>query len=66
MEPGETWHGVLSMYMDSGSWNCQEHMLLIPLSQGFPGGSVVKNPLANGGDMGSIPDPERPHMLWNN
>ena len=22
---------------------------------GFPGGSVVKNPLANAGDMGSIP-----------
>ena len=27
---------------------------------GFPGGSVVKNPPANAGDMGSIPDPGRP------
>ena len=25
------------------------------LYMGFPGGSVVKNPLANAGDMGSIP-----------
>ena len=27
--------------------------------QGFPGGSVVKNPPADAGDMGSIPDPGR-------
>ena len=27
--------------------------------KGFPGGLVVKNPPANAGDMGSIPDPER-------
>ena len=26
-------------------------------NRGFPDGSVVKNPLANAGDMGSIPDP---------
>ena len=30
--------------------------------EGFPGGSVVKNPPANAGDMGLIPD----HMPWNN
>ena len=29
--------------------------------QGFPGGSVVKNPPANAGDTGSIPDLERSH-----
>ena len=28
---------------------------------GFPGGSVVKNPPANAGDTGSIPDLERYH-----
>ena len=28
---------------------------IILLSGGFPGGSVVKNPLANAGDSGSIP-----------
>ena len=36
----------------------------IPL--GFPGGSVVKNPPANAGDTGSIPDPRGPHILWSN
>ena len=30
--------------------------------QGFPGGSVVKNPPANAGDTGSIPGPKRYHM----
>ena len=33
---------------------------------GFPGGSVVKNPPANVGDMGLIPDPGRPHLLQGN
>ena len=33
---------------------------------GFPGGSVVKNPPANAGDMGSIPDPRRSHMPRSN
>ena len=35
-------------------------------SQGFPGGSVVKNLPANEGDMGSIPGLERALMLWSN
>ena len=26
---------------------------------GFPGGSVLKNPVANAGDVGSIPGPGR-------
>ena len=30
---------------------------------GFPGGPVVKNPLANAGDRGSTLNPERSHML---
>ena len=34
--------------------------------QGFPAGSVVKNPPANAGDMNSIPDPGRFHMLQSN
>ena len=29
--------------------------------RGFPGGSGVKNPPANAGETGSIPDPGRPH-----
>ena len=32
----------------------------------FPGGAVVKNLPANTGDIGSIPDPGRFHMLWSN
>ena len=32
----------------------------------FPGGTVIKNPPANAGDMGSIPGPGRSHMLWSN
>ena len=32
------------------------------LTQGFLGGSVVKNLPANAGDMGSVPGPERFHM----
>ena len=30
---------------------------------GFPGGSVLKNPLANAGDIGSIPGWGRSHMM---
>ena len=33
---------------------------------GFPGGSVVKNPPANAGDMGSIPAPGRFHVSQDN
>ena len=31
---------------------------------GFPGGSVLKKPLDNAGDIGSIPGLGRSHMLW--
>ena len=34
--------------------------------QGFPGGSVVKNPPAKAGDMGSIPRPGGSHMPQSN
>ena len=33
---------------------------------GFPGGTVVKNPPANAGDMGSSPGPGRSHMPRSN
>ena len=32
----------------------------------FPYGPVVKNPPANTGVVGSIPDPEKFHMLQSN
>ena len=35
-------------------------------SVGFPVGTVVKNPPANAGDMGSSPGPGRSHMPWSN
>ena len=34
--------------------------------QGFPGGTVVKNPPAHAGDTGSIPGQGRSHMLRSN
>ena len=35
------------------------------IGRGFPDSSVVKNLPANAGDTGSIPDPGRSHMPWN-
>ena len=32
----------------------------------FPGGAVVKNPIANAGDMGSSPGPGRSHVPQSN
>ena len=32
----------------------------------FPGGPVVKNPPANAGVTGLIPDPGRSHVPWSN
>ena len=43
----------------------EEHMLK-EFYQGFPGGTVVKNPPANARDMGSSPGPGRSHMLQSN
>ena len=34
--------------------------------KGFPGGTVVKNPLANAGDVGSTPDLGRSHVPGSN
>ena len=41
------------------------HVILKNLILGFPGGSVVKNPPANAGDLGSIPYRGRSHKLQN-
>ena len=46
-----------------GHDNCFMKPIII---KGFPSGSVVKNPPANAGDRGSIPDPGRSHMPWSN
>jgi len=34
--------------------------------RGFPGDPVVKNPPANAGFIGLIPDPRRNHTPWSN
>ena len=34
--------------------------------EGFPGGTVVKNPPANAGHTGSSPGPGRFHLPWSN
>ena len=41
-------------------------IIIIKIKCGFPGGSVVKNPPANAGGMGSISHPGRSHMPWSN
>ena len=43
----------------SGLW-------LLKKTGDFPGGTVVKNPPANAGDMGSSPGPGRSHMPRSN
>ena len=40
--------------------------MIKPMGGGFPGGTVVKNPPANVGDMGSSPGPGRSHMSQSN
>ena len=43
-----------------------ESVALKRLLRDFPGGAVVKNPLANAGDMGSSPGPGRSHIPRSN
>ena len=45
---------------------CPEKRSLKDPLEGFPGGTVVKNPTANAGDMGSSPGLGRFHMPWSN
>ena len=44
----------------------EEEAFLSKYIMDFPGGMVVKNPLANAGDTGSIPGPGRAHMPRSN
>ena len=44
----------------------KKNTLLKKKKLGFSGGSVVKNPPVNAGDMGSTPDPWSSHMSWSN
>ena len=40
--------------------------MLNKTGEGFPGGTVVKNPPANAGDTGLNPGPGISHMSWSN
>ena len=58
----------LFVYPTSYSWTCHFSNTLkyIQKSEGFPGGSVLKNPPANAGDTGLIPDPGGSHTPRSN
>ena len=43
-----------------------QHPFMINNSQGFPGGTEVKNLPANAGDTGLSPGPGRSNMPWSN
>ena len=47
--------GVCSLAASLPGFPPSHFMLSIPVSLGFPGGSVVKNPPANAGDVDLIP-----------
>ena len=51
--------------MNVGTENIAQDILKI-LSEGFPGGAVVKNLPANAGDTGSSPGLGRSHMPQSN
>ena len=40
--------------------------MLEKFARDLPGDPVLKNPLANAGDMGLIPGPRRSHTPWGN
>ena len=47
------------------SVHCSIFIIIDP-DRDFPGGTVVKNPPANAGNMGSSPGPGRSPMPWSN
>ena len=59
---------IVCMDRSSEKFGCdkREERGLEKAASGFPGGAVVKNPLANAGDMGSSPGPGRSHMSRSN
>ena len=49
-----------------GSGDCSSSSSAKEKARGFPGGTLVKNPPAKAGDMGSSPGPGGSHMPWSN
>ena len=52
--------------MGKPDWNLKSKLDVKSFLQGFPGGTVVKNPPANAGDMGLSPGLGRSHMPRSN
>ena len=51
---------------NTGLFDAHIHKIKSTYMLGFPGGSVLKNPVANAGDAGSIPGQGRSHMPLSN
>ena len=52
------------MYVYADIQSFYNHFLKFKTSGDFPGGPLVKNPLANVGERGSIPGQEDSTCLW--
>ena len=52
--------------MEEGCLIKSKKIMQIKKTEDFPGGTVVKNPPADAGDMGSIPGPGGSHMPRSN
>ena len=60
---GQTWRGRRAVRPAAER---QVSVYQNPMGGDFPGGVVVKNPLANAADTGSSPGPRRSHMPRSN
>ena len=54
------------MTKEATIYNGEKTVSSVSGSGDFPGGTVVKNPPANAGNMGSSPGPGRSHMPQGN
>ena len=63
--PEATKQGDGRTSLRSALWKAK-YLWDVKAGRGLPGGSVVKDPPANIGDMGSTPDSRRAHILQSN
>ena len=62
------WRKTLETPCSSSSGHREAYLFKLSKNlqrRGLPGGSVVKNPPANAGDMGSVPSLGRSHVPWS-
>ena len=55
-------NGIILFVTEKNTQKLRSKLLL----SSFRGGTVVKNPPANAGDVGSSPGPGKSHMPWSN